>query len=92
MVAGGWNRFGLSEQFWAGTMILTGIFISLSMLFRRGDYFFNLVVIWALFGIVIKRVAEPSEPSQIVLLTSVFGIIVIFIGIIFLLVKKKWYA
>lgn len=87
----GWNKFGLSEQFWAVAVIVVAVGIALSILVRRQDIFYCLVVDWALLGIWIKRQAD-SIPVQSVVLISIIGLAVITIGIIIQLVRKKVYA
>lgn len=89
LVEARWNGFRMSEQFWAGTMIMTGTFISTLMLFRRSDIFFSIVVIWALFGIAMKRLSDSSEPSKIVFLVSVSGIVILVAILIFKITRRK---
>ncbi|MDD5288832.1 MAG: hypothetical protein PHY28_06975 [Dehalococcoidales bacterium] len=86
-----WNRFGLSEQFWTVTVILIGIVIALSILVRRQDIFYCLVVDWALLGILLTRLADPV-PVQSVIIVTVVGLVIIIAGIIMQLVRKKVYA
>lgn len=86
-----WNRFGLSEQFWAVAVILVGIVITLSILAARQDIFFGLVVDWAIIGIILKRTAD-STPAQGVIIVTIAGIILISAGILIQLVRKKVYS
>jgi hypothetical protein len=75
-----WNRFGLSEQFWTAVMIATGTLISLLMLIRKKDIAFNLVFIWALFGIAMKRFSDPPEISRTLLWVSLVCMAVLIAG------------
>jgi hypothetical protein len=86
-----WNRFGLSEQFWAVAVIIVGIAITLSVLFRRQDIYYCLVVDWALLGILLKRIADPA-PVQSVVGVTIVGLAIITIGILVQLVRKKVYS
>ncbi len=86
-----WNRFGLSEQFWAVLVIVVGIAIALSVLFRRQDIFYCLVVDWALLGILLKRMADPAEDQYVVIIT-IIGLAVITIGIIVQIAWKRVYS
>jgi hypothetical protein len=92
LVAFGWNRFGMSEQFWAVIMIMTGALIGLLMLFRRNDLFFNLVLIWAFLGISMKRLKDSTEPSKIILFTAICAIVIITISAVTQIARKKLYA
>jgi hypothetical protein len=86
-----WNRFGLSEQFWAVVVIVVGIAIALSVLLRRQDIYYCLVVDWALLGILLKRLADPA-PVQSVVVVTIVGPAIITIGILVQLVRKKVYS
>ena len=86
-----WNRFGLSEQFWAVAVIIVGIAITLAVLFRRQDIYYCLVVDWALLGILLKRIADPA-PVQSVVVVTIVGLTIITIGILVQLVRKKVYS
>ena len=85
-----WSRFGLSEQFWAVVVIVVGIAIALSVLLRRQDIYYCLVVDWALLGILVKRLAS-SIPAQSVIIITIIGLVLITAGILVQLVRKKVY-
>lgn len=55
-----WNKFGISDQIWTVIVIAVGLIITLATLFSRNDIFYCLVVIWALIGILLKRIADNS--------------------------------
>jgi len=86
-----WNRFGLSEQFWAVVVIIVGIAIALSVLLRRQDIYYCLVVDWALLGILVKRLAS-AIPAQGVIIITIIGLVLITAGIVVQVVRKKVYS
>jgi len=86
-----WNAFGLGEQFWAVAVIIVGIAIALSILFTRKDIFYCLVVDWALIGILIKRLAVETAPAQSVIVITIVGLVLITVGIIIQIIRKKIY-
>jgi len=86
-----WNRFGLSEQFWAVAVILVGIAITLSVLATRQDIYYCLVVDWAVLGILLKRFAD-SAPAQSVIIVTIVGLILITAGIVIQIARKKVYS
>jgi hypothetical protein len=86
-----WNRFGFSEQFWTVAVIIVGIIIALSILLRRQDIYYCLVVDWALLGILLKRLASPA-PVQSVVIVTIVGLVSITAGILVQLVRKKVYS
>ena len=87
----GWNRFGFSEQFWTVIVIIIGIVISLTILFYRKDIFYCLVVDWALFGILIKRLNTDVVPVQSIITVVISGLTVISIVIIVQIIRRKVY-
>ena len=87
----GWNRFGLSEPFWTVAVIIIGIAISLTILFYRKDIFYCLVVDWALFGILIKRLTVDAVPVQVIITVVIIGLTVISLGIIVQIIRRRVY-
>lgn len=70
----GWNGFGLSEAVWAAIVIVVAFGLSVLMMANRGDIFYSLVVIWAFFGIFMKRLsADPSPAMPVVLASGICG-------------------
>jgi hypothetical protein len=87
----GWNRFGLSEPFWTVVVIIIGIVISLTILFYRKDIFYCLVVDWALFGILIKRLTTDTVPVQSIITVIIIGLTAISVAIIVQIIRRKVY-
>jgi hypothetical protein len=85
----GWNRFGLNEQFWAVLVISVGIIIGLAILFSRNDIFYNLVVLWAFLGILLKRLGDKATPALSVIIVTAVGMAAIIIGIIIQAIRRK---
>ncbi|MDZ7837625.1 MAG: hypothetical protein U5N58_06545 [Actinomycetota bacterium] len=85
----GWNRFGLSQQFWTVLVIAVGIIITLAVLFSRNDIFYSLVVVWAFLGILLKRLADTTVADLSVVITTIAGMAIIVICIIIQLIRKK---
>ena len=86
-----WNRFGLSETFWTITVIIIGILSALFVLFYRKDIFYCLVVDWALLGILIKRLTVDIVPMQSIIMVVSLGLVMISLGIIIQITRKKVY-
>jgi len=85
-----WNTFGLGEPFWTIAVIIVGIGITLSVLFTRKDVFYCLVVDWALLGILLKRLTD-STPVQSVIVVTIVGLVLITVGVIIQLIRRKVY-
>ena len=81
LVTIGWDGFGISEQIWTMIVILVAATITILILVTRRDYAYSAVIIWALIGIYIKRIADDpvyGMQSQIAN-TALIGIIIIII-------------
>lgn len=69
LLASGWRGFGLdySPMQWTRIMIGVAVFLSTLIIFSRRNVFFGLVVIWALYGIILKREAlNPAIYADII--------------------------
>ena len=86
-----WNRFGLSEPFWTIAVIIIGILIAFFMLFYRKDIFYCLVVDWALFGILIKRLTADTVPIQSIITVVIIGLAFISLGVVVQIIRRKVY-
>jgi len=91
LVDANWNTFGFGEQFWAVSVIIVCIAIALIVIFQRRDIFFGLVVDWALIGILIKRLSVDTTTYQSVVITTIAGLALISLAIIFQIIKRKVY-
>lgn len=77
LVSSGWNGFGLSTIFWTNTMVSIATLITVFMVIGKKNIAFGLVVLWALFGIVLKRKQVDAAIYQDVILTAwiAFGVV-----------------
>jgi len=91
LVKANWNNFGLGEPFWAVLVIIVGIAISLAIIFTRKDIFYALVVDWAILGILIKRLTVDTVPVQSVVITVIVGLVLITLGILAKVIRRKVY-
>jgi hypothetical protein len=71
------DAFGIAQYIWAILIIAVATILCLVVLFTRKDIAYSLVFVWALLGIVIKRIADYSN----VALTAAIGLVAILIGI-----------
>jgi len=68
----GWSGFGISQIAWTNIMIVVATLLGTTILLKFRDVFFNLVIIWALYGIMSKRMAVgPLEFATIITTTQV---------------------
>jgi hypothetical protein len=83
-----WNRWGLSEGNWAFIMIFAGFLIASSVVRIKNNVFYGLAVIWALYGIMLKRGTEINEVSQQIERFTFYALIALAIVVIWRL--KAW--
>jgi len=82
-----WDGFGLSAEFWTALMMGIASAITIVMLILRKDLFFTLVILWAFFGILYKRLTVDPQQSLTIWITAVIGIFLIVSVAIYLWVK-----
>jgi MFS family permease len=81
LTAAGWDGFGIAAATWAVLIIAVAVFLALAMLLLRKDVAFNLVVVWALFGILSKQSAYDDivlacELAIVVILVAAAAVVV----------------
>ncbi|MGI9256249.1 MAG: tryptophan-rich sensory protein [Salinispira sp.] len=76
LVSVNWNGFGIAESFWTVLVIVTAVLITGFMIIRKRDYGYTLVVMWALFGIWLKR-SSVESPTSSVAVFSMLGVIIL---------------
>jgi hypothetical protein len=77
-----WNGLGLPEQFWTILMAFVAATIAIFMFLRRSDFYFSLVVLWGLTGILVRQIRNPIQIDILVivgLIVSITAIIGVFI-------------
>ena len=77
LVALNWNRFGLSEVFWTVLVLIIATVITLTILRRKNDVFFAIVVIWAFVGIFIRHVTTGGASLWFLLLVLFIAVVVL---------------
>lgn len=84
-----WGRFGQSEGFWAITMIAIGSLVAAAVVWTRHQIFYGVAVIWALYGIWMKRNSFQEVPDSATVATVALGGIAI-VAVAVVLRLKKW--
>ncbi len=78
-----WDGFGIDPLTWAILIITIGTLLTYLMLALRKDLAFSLVVLWAFFGIWLKRTTQPNTITDINIATTVsISIVLIFAGLL----------
>lgn len=72
LVSISWSAWGISPITWTITMIIVATLLGTTMLLKYRDIFFNLVILWALYGIMSKRLSvDPVAFANIIMTTQV---------------------
>lgn len=79
--------FLIPDAYWAVIVLLVALIIYTAVLLTRDDYIFAGVGIWALLGILFKRVFA-SELVLEVIITVIIGIFVLLVAILYQAVTK----
>lgn len=90
LVQNNWSGFGFDGATWANIMIAVGFLVCLFMVISKKAVFFGLVVLWAFYGIYVKRLSIHDATSL-----SIANFVSYFLGAIpvIILVKiKAWLA
>jgi hypothetical protein len=84
LIATGWDGFGFnySPIEWTRIMIGVSVFLTILVVFTRRNIFFGLVIIWALYGIVLKRQSINANTYSSVIETAWIGLAIVAISCI----------
>ncbi|VVB59081.1 Uncharacterised protein [uncultured archaeon] len=83
LVSVNWDSFGISPLNWTIIIIAVATLLTILMLALRKDIAFSLVVLWAFFGIWMKRTTQPNTTIDVnIATTTTIAIILIAIGLL----------
>ncbi|MDI6849845.1 MAG: hypothetical protein QME69_08650 [Candidatus Saccharicenans sp.] len=77
-----WNGFGLSQQFWTVAVLTVITALALIFVLKKKDLLFGLTAIWALSGILYKRVQDTAASDRAVEIAVISALIVILLSLI----------
>jgi len=79
-----WDGWGISDVAWTILVIIIAMIITLSVIIKRKDIAFSLVIVWALIGIIVKQIENQS-----IFITASVSAVIIMIALATRLVKIK---
>ena len=85
LVTIGWDGFGISEQVWTIIVIIVATILTVLVLLKRHDYAYTMVIIWALLGIYLKRIADDPHygiQNQIAYTAAIAIVILVIIAVV----------
>ncbi|MBS1567293.1 MAG: hypothetical protein JST39_23120 [Bacteroidetes bacterium] len=84
-----WDGWGLDPVDWTTILIGVTVFISLLVMTIRKNVFFGLVVIWALYGIILKRSESDGALYFHILRTAWIGISILVLVAIIRIIRNR---
>lgn len=86
----GWNRFGLSSEFWTILVIIVGAILGMLFVLSGHRYMSAAAVIWAYCGILIKHISQSGYGGKYpsIIAATIAGIIAILSTIIINLILR----
>lgn len=88
LVGLGWTGEPPGAQFWTVVAIAAAVGVSLWALWSRRDIAFALVIVWALWGIFQKRIADLGTADGAVETAAVAGMVVTGAGILYRIFRR----
>jgi hypothetical protein len=84
LIAIKWDGFGISEVSWTITLISAGILVACLNMYLLKNPFLAISVIWAFYGIVLKR--STDQPS--IVITAQIGMVLVALAAVFVWMKS----
>jgi len=78
------DGWGLDSITWAILVIIIALMIDLTVIIKRRDVAYSLVIVWALVGIIVKQAEKQN-----IIMTAGISAIIIAIALIFVTLKKR---
>jgi hypothetical protein len=73
LVSINWNGFGYSAATWTQAIIAVAVIITLLVVLIRGNVSYGLVILWALYGIILKLQASNASQYASIIQTAWIG-------------------
>jgi hypothetical protein len=89
LVSVDWGGLGISETYWVITMIGAATMLSLFIILVRRNFFFGMVTLWALYGIILKRQQTDQIQFQMIINAAWAAVVIILIALLIRLLRRK---
>jgi len=75
-----WDGFGIGQEIWTIALIAIATLLTIIIILTRRDYAYTAVIIWALFGIYLKRMSnDPMYGVKMEIANTALGAIIVLI-------------
>lgn len=81
LVAVNWDGFGISPFIWVVIILIVALALTLTVLYTRKDLVYPLVTVWALIGIIFRRITQTYEVAIVAIIIELIlvGNLLVFI-------------
>ncbi|MGZ8558661.1 MAG: hypothetical protein ACXWWC_10020 [Chitinophagaceae bacterium] len=73
-LASGWDGLGYGPIYWTRVVIGLAVFLTALVVFMRRNVFYGIVIIWALYGIILKRQSADVNAHASIIKTAWIGL------------------
>jgi hypothetical protein len=84
-----WNGMGISESYWVIILIGLATLLSLFIILVRRNIPFGFVVLWALYGIILKRKQVDALLYEDVINAAYAAFVIIMIALLIRIFKRN---
>jgi hypothetical protein len=86
----GWDGFGISESLWTIIVLLVGLIIGGTTIWRLQNRAYGAVLVWAYLGILLKHISQDGFDGRYPGVIVAAGVSIgVFISIIFLTARRR---
>jgi hypothetical protein len=89
LVSIGWDGFGISLQTWAILVLAVAVLIDLIVIATRKDIAYSLVFIWALAGIAVNQLPNPTIVLTVEVAIVIIAVALAITAVFFATTQKK---
>ena len=89
LISVSWNGFNITENYWVIIMIGAATLVSLFIILVRRNFFYGMVVLWALYGIILKRNALGENQYESIVHAAWAGFIIVLLALIIRLINRQ---
>lgn len=89
LVSINWSGLGISESNWVIIMIGAATLLSFFIIFVRRNFYFGLVILWSLYGIVLKRQQVDPVEYQNVIIAAWSAFVLVLIALLIRVVRAN---
>ena len=81
LVAINWDGFGISPFVWTVIILIVALALTLTVVYTRKDLVYPLVTVWALIGIIFRRITQAYEVAIVAIIIELIlvGNLLVFI-------------